>query len=216
MAANGLNYENRFPVKLCDAINNVPFMVGRFMCTHKETHLKYLHYISFPLMKFGVITMLYTIPTISRVYDEDYSWVISIVLINALISIGISLYFRYIIIGLLMTLYDLILTSLGYFIMRTVSDKYDVWGILIIFGIGMGSFLLGGLLQYTWHKIIQGRFPGKTPPDFIPRWLDNIMRLWYGIYFVTLAIIYSNSCTINDRDASFAKYVEGFYAPYVF
>lgn len=197
------------PNNMKEAIINIPYMVGRFSITHNSMFLKVSHYFTFPIMKLSLIIGILCIPLAIGVSNNiDILTIISIIfVILALLITGI-IYYKNLNNGYIfgsMVLYDMVLVVASIYVTIGLNNSPGnngayLWLLNPVAGIVL--LAIGGSLQFIlFHRIIDGKFPDKKGPEFIPKWLDDIIRLWYGILFVSMALLYDNknkSVPIND------------------
>ena len=206
------------PTDVNNAIINIPYMVGRFSITHDSTLLRLLHYITFPMMKIGLITGILCIPlAIGLSNDIKILEAVSYVFVVCMVLFTGILYYKninniYVASGML--IYDIIMigTSIGITIALS-SSPGDKGAYIWLYTPMTGALIFGGggFLQFViFHKVIDGEFPAKIGPDFIPKWLDDIIRLWFGTLFITMTFIYDKGYS-TTRDIGLYNWAQQEY-----
>jgi hypothetical protein len=162
-------------------------LTSRFWINHENDMLRNLHAITFPIMRLGIvfITSIVDFPSMFIIMCymlaiNNYGYIYEIV--------NKERKKKFIILEMIFIVPSVIIANF-------VNNAFSPY---MVVKLGLGIFLCAGFIQYViFHGIMHGAFPSHI--DGFPVWKENLIRVWFGLYFLILIndVLYLRGKEIN-------------------
>jgi len=152
-------------------------LTARFWINHEDEKLRNSHHFTFPLMRLGVMLMLFAI--IINYLST------AVIFLSYMITISIFGYI-YSIKNLkarkIFARYEAVISVITIILANIINMILGQWSIVKF---GMFIFLSSGFVQYViFHGVMYGSFPKHI--DGMPVWKESLIRMWFGMYFLSI------------------------------